>query len=148
MSMKFRLPRPLAVPLGLLWDAAKGWSKDEVPRLGASIAYYTLFSIAPILLIAIAIAGTVFGPEAVRGEIVAQLDELIGSAGARAVEALLDSAYRERSSTLAVVVGFVTFLLASTGAFLEMQHALNKIFRVETDPDGAVKEMIKDLLQA
>jgi len=116
--------------------------------MGASIAYYTLFSIAPILLIAIAIAGTVFGPEAVRGEIVAQLDGLLGGEGARAVEAMLDSAYRERSTTLAVVLGSLGFLLASTGAFLEMQHALNRIFRVEADPGGAIKEMVKNRLQA
>lgn len=142
------LPAPIATPLRLLWAAARGWSKNEVPRLGASLAYYTLFSIAPMLLIAIVIAGSVFGQDAVRGEVVAQLNTLIGGQSAQALEALLEGAYRQRSDILAVIVGTVTFLLASTGAFLEMQHALNKIFRVEQEPGGAVKEMIKDRLTA
>jgi membrane protein len=146
--MALRLPSPLKAPAGLIWRAARGWSRDNVPRLGASLAYYSLFSLAPMLLIVIALAGTLFGADAVRGEIVAQLDGLIGTEGAEAVQALLEGAWRERSTLPAVIVGTVTFLLASTGAFLEMQHALNTIFRVESEPGSAVKEMVKDRLQA
>ena len=62
----------------LLLESVKGWSKDNVPRLGASLAYYTLFSIAPVLIIVIAVAGYFFGADAVRGEIVRQVDGLIG----------------------------------------------------------------------
>jgi membrane protein len=146
--MALRLPGPLKAPARLIWRAARGWSRDNVPRLGASLAYYSLFSLAPMLLIVIALAGTLFGADAVRGEIVAQLDGLIGTEGAEAVQALLEGAWRERSTLPAVIVGTVTFLLASTGAFLEMQHALNTIFRVESEPGSAVKEMVKDRLQA
>lgn len=152
--MTFRLPRlptfppVIATPARLLWAAARGWSKNEVPRLGASLAYYTLFSIAPMLLIAIVIAGSVFGQDAVRGEVVTQLNNLIGGQSAAALEALLEGAYRQRTDLLAVSVGTVTFLLASTGAFFELQHALNKIFRVEQEAGGAVKELIKDRLTA
>jgi membrane protein len=118
----------------LVWAALKAWSKDNVPRLGASLAYYTLFAFSPILVIAIAIAGSVFGAEAVRGQIVGEIDGLIGTQGAEAVQALLQGAHRDRAGTLAVIVGTVTLIVAASGAFLELQHALNTIFRVKTDP--------------
>jgi membrane protein len=118
----------------LFWAAIQGWSKDNVPRLGASLAYYTLFAVSPILIIAIAIAGSVFGPEAVRGQLVGEIDGLIGRQGAEAVQSLLQGAHRDTTSTLALIVGTVTVIIAASGAFLELQHALNTIFRVKTDP--------------
>ncbi|HET8713040.1 MAG TPA: YihY/virulence factor BrkB family protein [Gemmatimonadales bacterium] len=127
--MTLRLPTPIQ----LLWKAIQGWSKDNVPRLGASLAYYTLFAISPILLIAIAIAGSVFGEEAVRGQIVTEIDGLVGRQGAEAIQTILRGAHQNRSGSLAVVIGTATLLLAASGAFLELQHALNTIFRVKTD---------------
>lgn len=118
----------------LLWAAIKGWSKDDVPRLGASLAYYTLFALSPILVIAIAIAGSVFGAEAVRGQIVGEIDGLIGKQGAEAIQTLLQGVHRDQAGTVAVIVGAITLIIASSGAFLELQHALNTIFRVKTDP--------------
>jgi membrane protein len=118
----------------LMLDAVKSWSKDEVPRLGASLAYYTLFALSPILIIAIAIAGSVYGEEAVRGQIVGEISGLIGRQGAEAVQSLLQGAHHDRTGGFAVIIGTVTLLIASSGAFLELQHALNKIFRVKTDP--------------
>src|SRR5919198_4177428 len=125
----------LRVPtiLKLFWAAIKGWSKDDVPRLGASLAYYTLFAIGPILVIAIAIAGMVYGPEAVRGQIVGEISGLIGRQGAEAVQSILQSAHQSRTG-FAVVIGTVALLLGASGAFLELQHALNTLFRVKTDP--------------
>jgi len=128
--MKFRVP----LLLRLFWAAIQGWSKDNVPRLGASLAYYTLFAVSPILIIAIAIAGSVFGPDAVRGQIVGEIDGLIGRQGAEAIQSLLQGAHRDTASTLAVIVGTITVIVAASGAFLELQHALNTIFRVKTDP--------------
>ena len=118
----------------MLWAAITGWSKDNVPRLGASLAYYTLFALSPILVIAIAIAGSVFGAEAVRGQIVGEIDGLIGRQGAEAVQSLLQGAHRDQTGTFAVIIGSITLIIASSGAFLELQHALNTIFRVKTDP--------------
>jgi len=143
---KFALRLP--PPLDIIWEALKGWSADDVPRLGASLAYYTLFSIAPMLLIAITIAGFAFGAEAVRGQITVQLQNLIGGDGARAVEALLEGAALQAGSTLALIVGGVVFVGASTGAFLELQHALNKIFQVKTDPGANFTTLIKHRLQS
>lgn len=114
--------------------AAKNWSRDDVPRLGASLAYYTLFSLAPMLIVAIAVAGIVFGADAVRGQIVQELDGLIGTDGATAVQSLLVGASRKGASGLAIIVGGVTLLLGSSGAFMELQHALNTVFRVKIDP--------------
>ena len=73
-----------------------GWWDDDAPRLGASLAYYTLFAIAPILLVATAVAGMALGAEPVRGEIVGQLDDLVGHEGARAVQGLLEGASQRR----------------------------------------------------
>jgi membrane protein len=111
--------------------------EDDVPRLGASLAYYTLFAIAPVLLVATAIAGLAFGPQAVRGEIVGQIDYLVGREGARAVQSLLEGASQRRAGYLATVVGSVTLVLAATGAFLELQTALNTIWRVKPNPTNA-----------
>ena len=79
----------------LLWLALVAWWNDNALRLGASVAYYTLFAIAPILLVAIAVAGSLFGAEAVRGEIVGQIDQLVGTEGGKAVQALLQGATRK-----------------------------------------------------
>jgi membrane protein len=125
-----------------------GWN-DNVPRLGASLAYYTLFSIAPILLVAIAVAGLVFGAEAVRGEVVGQLKGLLGEEGAQAVQAMLEGASRTQSGGIvATVVGSVTFVLAATGAFLELQAAFNTIWRVQADPSANVKAFVLDRLRS
>jgi membrane protein len=127
-------PGALAV---ILRRSVAGWWNDNVPRLGASLAYYTLFALAPILVVAIAIGGLVFGPEAVRGEIVGQIQGLIGREGAEAVQAMLEGASRPGSSIAATVAGIITFFLGATGAFLELQTALNAIWHVEPKSDGS-----------
>jgi membrane protein len=117
-------------------------------RLGASLAYYTLFAIAPVLLVAIAIAGLVFGPEAVRGEIVGQLDSLIGRDGAAAVQTMLEGASKRESGVLATIVGSFTFVFAATGAFLELQTILNTIWRVKPDPNANYFAFIHDRVRS
>ena len=124
----------------LLWKvisrAVAGWWNDNVPRLGASLSYYTLFALAPVLVVAIAIAGLAFGPEAVRGEIVAQIRALVGDGGASAVQAMLEGAGKKSESRLATVLGLLTFFIGATGAFLELQTALNAIWRVKPKAGG------------
>src|SRR5687767_9157823 len=124
------------VILRLIGSAARAWWDDDCARLGASLAYYTLFAIAPVLLVATAIAGMAFGAEAVRGEVVGQLDHLVGREGALAVESLLEGASQRRAGIVATVLGGITFLVAATGAFLELQVALNTIWRVKPKPRG------------
>ena len=114
----------------VLKRAVAGWWNDNVPHLGAALSYYTLFALAPILIVAISIAGLVFGAEAVRGEIVGQIDGLVGHDGAVAVQAMLEGASKPSSSVPATIIGVITFFLGATGAFLELQTALNAIWRV------------------
>jgi membrane protein len=115
----------------VLKRAVAGWWNDNVPHLGAALSYYTLFSLAPILIVAIAIAGLAFGAEAVRGEIVGQIEGLVGHEGALAVQAMLEGAAKPSSSIPATIIGVITFFLGATGAFLELQTALNAIWRVK-----------------
>ena len=121
----------------VLRRAVAGWWNDNVPHLGAALSYYTLFSLAPILIVAISIAGAAFGAEAVRGEIVGQIDGLVGHAGAQAVQAMLEGASKPSSSIPATIIGVITFFLGATGAFLELQTALNAIWRVKPKVGGS-----------
>ena len=126
----------------ILRRALAGWWNDDVPRLGASLAFYTLFALAPILVVAIAIGGLIFGPEAVRGEIVGQIQGLIGRGGAEAVQSMLEGASKPSTSITATVVGIITFFLGATGAFLELQTALNTIWRVKPKSDGRYLQIL------
>jgi membrane protein len=133
-----RRPRSrILTPAALGWvlkHAFIGWWNDNVPRLGASLAYYTLFALAPILVIAIGVAGLAFGPDAVRGEVVTQIRGLVGQKGAEAVQAMLQGAAQPSASRLATAVGIITAFLGATGAFIELQTALNAIWRVQPRP--------------
>src|SRR6187200_3230741 len=126
----------------------RAWWDDDALRLGASLAYYTLFAIAPVLLIATGIAGLVFNSDAVRAEIVNQLDHLVGREGAHAVQSLLDGASQRRAGILATTIGSVAFAVASTGAFLELQAALNRIWRVTSNRGAHLKAFLLDRLRS
>jgi membrane protein len=120
----------------VLQRAFVGWWGDNVPRMGAALAYYTLFSLAPILIVAISIAGLAFGQDAVRGQIVGQIEGLVGRQGAQAVQGMLEGAARPSSSIPATVIGIITFFLGATGAFLELQTDLDAIWRVKPKQSG------------
>jgi membrane protein len=119
-------PREL-VTLGK--ESVQAWIDDYAPSMGAALAYYTLFSLAPVLLIVIAVAGLVFGVEAARGEIVGQLQGLIGKEGATAVQGLLKSASHTGTSVIASVISLVTLLVGATTVFSELQSDLDRIWR-------------------
>jgi membrane protein len=138
----------LRLIIGLFRRAAWAWWEDNALRLGASLAYYTLFAIAPVLLVAIAIAGLAFGPEAVRGEIVGQLDALVGRDGAAAVQSMLEGASRRQSGWLATIIGSITFVFAATGAFLELQTVLNTIWRVKPNPNANFTAFVRDRVRS
>ena len=130
-------PAPRAEPSwrssGELWrlirDAAYAWSADRAPRKGAALAYYTAFSLAPILVITIYIAGSFFGRSAARGEIYMQLKDLLGPDAARAVQAMIaDAARPGRHGTLATVIGVLTLIIGSTTALAELKDGLDQIW--------------------
>jgi membrane protein len=124
------VPPPLRAAWLLTRDTVTAWSEDYASSMGAALAYYTVFSIAPLLLIVIAVAGYVFGTEAAHGEILEQLDALMGAEGARAAEALLNSVRRPETSLVATVTGTVILLVGATSVFVELQNALDRIWRV------------------
>jgi membrane protein len=105
------------------------WMDDYAASMGAALSYYTLFSLAPLLILVITVAGAVFGEEAARGEIVAQLDGLIGREGAIAVEGLVDSVRLSGQTILASIIGAVTLFIGATSVFAELQSALDRIWR-------------------
>lgn len=120
----------LSQQLQLIKAAVKAWMADYAPSMGAALSYYTLFSIAPLLIVVIAVAGMVFGREAAQGEIVAQLRGVMGEEGAVAVEGLLKATREPAQGMIATIVGIATLLLGSTAIFGELQSALDRIWRV------------------
>lgn len=130
--------------IGLFKEAFAEFGDDKAQRLAAALAYYTIFSIAPLLLIAIAIAGLVFGREAAQHQIVGELRGLFGSAGATAVEDMLKSAAKPKSSTFAIVAGAVTLLFGAAGVFGQLKSAMNTIWDVEEKKGGGIGRLIKD----
>jgi membrane protein len=117
--------------------AIAAWSEDYAPSMGAALAYYTLFSIAPLLLIAISIAGLVFGEQAARGEIFGELRGLVGEDGAHAAQALLQSVARPARGIGATAVGTVVLAVGAMSVFGELQNALDRIWRVAAPPGGS-----------
>lgn len=109
--------------------AASSWMDDYAQSMGAALAYYTLFSIAPLLLIVISIAGLIFGVEAARGEIVDQLQGLMGHQGAQAIQSLLETVNKPATSILATLIGIFLLLIGATSVFAELQDALDRIWR-------------------
>ena len=128
------LPPPLPLTARsfgrLLRQVVAAWLDDYGPSMGAALAYYTMFSLAPLLLIVIAVAGLVFGEDAARGEIRAQLSGLMGDAGAAAVQGLLSSVHKPAEGVAATALGVLLLLLGATTVFGELQDALDRIWRV------------------
>ena len=108
--------------VGLIRETIAEWKKDNVPLPGAALAYDTIVSLAPLLVIAIAVAGAIFGEEAARGELVHQIQELVGKEGAVAIQAMIETTNRPGSGgALASVVGFLLLLLVAAGVFVQRQ---------------------------
>jgi membrane protein len=111
-------------------QAVKSWSNDYAPSMGAAISYYTVFSLAPLLVIVIAVAGAVFGREAVQGQISAQLGGLMGPSGAEMIEGLVAAASDTDRGLVAGLIGFFLLLVGATTVFAELQSALDRIWKV------------------
>jgi len=113
----------------LIKESVSAWIDDYAPSMGAALAYYTVFSMAPLLLIVIAVAGLVFGEAAAQGEIVAQLRDVMGDEGAVAVQGLLKSVSEPSHGIIATVASLVTLVVGATTVFAELQSALDRIWR-------------------
>ena len=117
-----------------VWNLVKqsvtAWIDDYAPSMGAALAYYTVFSIAPLLIIVTAVAGFVFGREAVQGEIAAQLGGLLGEEAAVGVQGLVASASEPKQGLIATVISIVVLVVGATTVFSELQSSLDRIWRV------------------
>lgn len=124
--------------------AASAWSDDYAPSMGAALSYYSVFSMAPLLVIVIAIAGLAFGAEAARGEVFGQLRGLMGDESAKTIELLLDSVSKPSRGILSALIGFGVLLIGATTVFGELQDALDRIWRAPArDRSGGLWGLIR-----
>ena len=134
---------PVLLPWSLVRQSLAAWVDDDAASKGAALAYYTLFSLAPLLLIVISVAGLVFGPEAARGEIFGQLQGLVGAPGAAAIQQLLESVSRPADGWLATGVGLALMLVGATTVFAELQNTLDRIWRAPARPNGGLWPLLR-----
>jgi membrane protein len=127
----------------LIKSAFTSWSNDYAQSMGAALAYYTLFSIAPLLLIVISISGIIFGPEAARGEIIGQLNNLMGEQGALAVQTLLESINQPTEGIAATTIGIILLLVGATTVFGELQNSLDRIWRAPARAKSSLWNLVR-----
>lgn len=135
----------------LLRDTFQEWLEDGANRLAAALAYYTTFSLAPLLVLIIAIAGLVGGREAAQTQTMAQVEDLLGNEGREFVEGMIESASQPETGLAATVIGAVTLLFGALGVFGELQNSLNTIWEVKPRPakgwmDGVKRFVLRRLL--
>src|SRR3954463_12157664 len=135
--------RALSAAWRLLRDTLSGFIEDEALSWGASIAYYTLFSIAPVLLVVVAIAGLAFGREAAEGAIVDQFGGLMGRQTAEALEGMIKSAEKPRQGRWATIVGIIVLFIATSGVFGEVQSAMNAIWKAAPPRSSTLTRLVR-----
>ena len=128
----------------LMKDAASDWSRDRAPRLGAALAYYTVFSLVPFLVVVIAVIGLVFGEEAAQSAILSQIAELVGEQTAAAIKDMIQRADQPSTGLFATGLAVATLLLGASGVFGQLQDALNTVWGVEPKEGRGVWGFIKD----
>ncbi len=128
----------------LIKETADEWSQDRAPRLGAALAYYTVFSIVPLLVIIIAVIGLVFGQEAAESYILGQIAALIGPQTAATIKDMLERAQQPSTGVMATVVAVVTLLVGASAVFGQLQDALNTIWEVEPKPGRGLLGLLRD----
>jgi membrane protein len=135
----------------LLRETIQEWKEDGATRLAAALAYYTTFSLAPLLVLIIAIAGLIGGREAAQTQTMAQVEDLLGTEGREFVQGMIESASQPETGLAATFIGAVTLLFGALGVFGELQNSLNTIWEVKPKPaknwlDGIRRFVIKRLL--
>jgi membrane protein len=130
----------------MIKESFKGWKEDGALDLGAALAYYTIFSLAPLLLVVTAVAGLVWGREAVRGQLVSQLQGVVGPQGSQAIQTIIANAGQHGPGVLATVIGLVTILFGATGVFVQLQSAMDRVWNVEPRPGGGIWSFVKTRL--
>lgn len=130
------VPARVRQPLQLAVAAVRMWLDELGPQLGASIAFYAMFALAPLLVVAITLAGAIFGPDAARGQIVGEIEGLVGGNAARGIEMMIESSWRGEGSGVAGLLGMGALLLGASGVFIALRNALNRLGRLPEMPSG------------
>lgn len=130
----------------LLKDAFEGFSDDKLPKLGGSLAYFTIFSLGPMLLVLIFLAGIFLGRQAVEGSLYNQIAQLVGADAARQLQQIIRSASTSKGGITAAVVGGATLLIGATSMFTEIQDSINSIWRLQVKPRQWLQLLISRLL--
>ncbi len=128
----------------LVKETFSEWSKDKASRLAAALSYYTIFSVAPLLIIAIAVAGLVFGRKAATDQLVGEIRDLVGNDGAQVIQSILQNASKTTSGILATLIGLATLLVGASGAFGQLQDSLNTIWEVRPKAGRGVRGVLRD----
>ncbi len=145
--MKYTLKHKFKEYTSFAGEVFGEFSNDNATKLSASLSYYTIFSLAPMLIIVISVAGIFFGKDAIRGELFGQINQLIGNSAAKQVQELLKNAEKSNQSGFAAIMGFVTLLLGATGVFAEIQDSINYIWSLKAKPKNSwVKYLINRFL--
>jgi membrane protein len=127
----------------LLRETVSEWSADNAPQLGAALAYYSVFSIAPLLIIGISISGLALGQEAVQGRVVEQLEDLVGRDAAQSIQGLIASARRPAAGIWATVIGIATLLLGASAVFGQLRASFDVIWDVAPDPNRSIFDILR-----
>ncbi|MEO6871791.1 MAG: YihY/virulence factor BrkB family protein [Chthoniobacterales bacterium] len=130
----------------LFAQSFNSWMEDRALRFSAALAYYSVFAMAPLLIIAISVAGLIFGQEAARGQIYQQIDGLLGPKGAAEIQTLIQASSKTSTSLLAMALGLVTLLIGASGVFGQLKDALNSIWGVMLKPGGGILATLKEYL--
>lgn len=128
----------------LIKSAALDWEEDNASRLAAALAYYTLLSMAPLLVLAVFTVGLFFGEDAAKGQLAAQLSSSIGETAAQALQDVLANAQAPDAGFVSGVIGFVTLFFGASGVFGELQSALNQIWEVAPKPNRGIRGIVRD----
>jgi membrane protein len=130
--------------IGVFKQTFQEFGQDKVPRLGAALAYYTIFSIGPLLLICVAMAGIFLGDEAARGQVSGELGKVFGSKMAESLETMIQAAHKPKSGTIATIIGIVTLFMGASGVFGQLKDALNTIWNVEKKKAAGIMGFVKE----
>ena len=134
----------LRLAWSVLADTFSKWNEHKAIRLGAALAYFAVFAIAPVLIIVIAIAGLVYGREAIEGNIVRSISGVVGSSTAQFIQELVKIASQPGEGVVAVVMGVAGIILGSTGLLFQLKDALNTVWEVAPKPGYRLVDMIRD----
>lgn len=128
----------------LLKQTYKEWDRHQAPKLGAALSYYTVLSLAPLLIVVLAVIGLALGKEAAKGEIMGQLQSMLGSQGAHAIDTVITNANKPATGTVASILGLITLFIGASGVFSELRDSLNRIWDVPAKESSGFFSMIRE----